>query len=361
MMEPNNHTRKKVVIAIVSIVAVAVVVGAYVLFRAYYTPMPAYSNRYDAAKIGFIAGNYDEAITNFADLVRTAPNADLQGKNKLLLASSYLHRNQVGDEAKAMNLYKDVIGDYTVSPSVRSLALNSVALIVRRNNLAFYQLYFPEDPYKSFIPAMGTESSKISQVYLKLLQLSDTTSPNSYAEYVIAGSYYASVIGQALAADTPSTDPDLRSVALEAQKYVREGDKKSDAGTYLHNLLLAAYLSRATAISASEGVLQTMPIAEREEAYKKVLTFFADSLSDAEQADPGVVLTLMRTRFFYADFLMRYVGPSRDSDIRELLKPYGTITQKNILPHTDYITTDAEKLAAISPEFKAYWESNTLP
>ncbi len=321
--------------------------------------MPTNLNAYDTGKAKLASGDYEAAITGFTDLIRSTSDKSLEGKSKILLSSAYLRRNGPGDEAQAMRLYKDVVSDYEVPPNVRALAINSIAWNVKRHDISLYQLYFPEDPYNSYIPTTGNDAVKVQEVYLKLLQLSDTTFPNSYAEYLIAGSYYAPLIGQLIAKGATPKDPALHAAALEAQKYVQKGDGTLDTEMYLHGLLVEAYLNRATGIMSSEGVLDTMPAAQREEAFKKVLEY-ASSLSAQEQTNPTVASNVLTARFFYADFLLRTGESSRNSDIRAILEPFGTVTTPGLISSSAYVIMRSKELTKISPELKTYLDSDGL-
>lgn len=337
--------------SILGVVAVGAVSYAYFqypyLFRG--NSMAKYVQEYQQVRDEALDGEYDTAIEALTDLVYSAPNKAFEGKAKILLGSNYLRRGQPGDEAKGMSLYKDVVSDYTIPAQVRALALDTIAWVVRRNTTSFYQLYFPEEPYATYLPATGDESSKLRSVYIKLLQLADQTYPNSYAKYAIAGDYYAPLIVNGFV----SGDADLADTARLMQQYVAQGDALKDEDLYSPNFLLGEYYHRALALTASGRILGEPSLEVREEAYERILTK-AEGLA----LEPGTsaYLTLMKSRFYYANFLLRDVG-GRDGDIKKILEPFADATfDPNTTPpySTAYAHERARALSAVSTELKDY-------
>lgn len=333
--------------------AVLVAVGAYFLYSRYGTGwgITSYMNKYNAAKVHAVAGDFDAAIAGLLDAVSVAPDKSFEGKSKILLGATYVRRDSSGDKARGTALFKDVVSDPGMPADIRALAYTSIARLVLANDLTFYQLYFPEAPYNSYIPSTGSDLSKINEVYFKILQLSDVTHPNSYAEYLIAGTYYARV-GAELMITAPDSSH-LKEIASQAQKYIQAGDSKSNTGLYMPSVLLQSYLARAMGIVFSQSILKTSPLEAQEEAYRLVFNT-ADGFTAADIKSAAVNDVLLRARFFYADFLMRSFPSSRNADIVDLLAPFKDASNPRLLPDTTYARQEAAKLAEISPDFAAY-------
>ncbi|HWP61697.1 MAG TPA: hypothetical protein VN495_03770 [Candidatus Paceibacterota bacterium] len=314
--------------------------------------MKKYLQSYIHARDVLASGDYNASIANYSALLQQAPNDAETGKLTIFLASTYLDRNQEGDAAKAVALYKQVINNYKIPSYVRSLALNDVAVYVYGRGLSFYQLYFPETPYSTFIPADGSDTMKLKTIYLKLLQLSDQTYPNSFAEYAIAGNYYAYLIGNALIPTSEMVD-----AAQKAQSYITLGDSHNDQALYAPSVLAKAYFYRAIGLSTSAEVLGKPGTDAQEQAYQ-----LAVQMASQYPTNPLVQTIEMQTRFYYAAFLMTTIGSSRDADIRVLLAPFGDATSTNPLLATGaYAQKQAPKLANISPAFAQFLAAQHWP
>lgn len=370
---------------LVSFAGLAIVVGVIYYFvfgyGAQLLNMNKFRKQYTNVKAIHLAGDYDAAVSGYQALLDSAPNKSIEGKTMILRAGALYSRNEGDDRAQSMKIYKAVVNDYRIPPDVRATALNNIAnRVTWDGSEAFYRLNLSEPPYEDFLPASGTGREKISQAYLKILQLSDETYPNSYAKYAIAGNYYAPLL-----ANNKFKDVTPESVAEIMQAYVKDGDALKDETQRLPNVKLRAYLYRALALNASNRVLKNLELGQVEEAFKRILdTAIPDTLDNPDvgvndtpvqanetvQADdiPSRAL-IMRSRFFYANFLMEFYSDQRNEDIKALLASIAqTATGDDLVAQrtrqyftslaksssTTFLNSRARKLADISAEFKQF-------
>src|SRR3989344_2860325 len=112
------------------VIAALIVGGGFLVYLKYpslfgQTNMSMNLKAYQNGKNEIASGNYDAAIQDFTNLLNSVSDKGLEGKTKILLGSSYLRRDQPGDEMKGIQLYKDVVSDYKVPANVRALALDT--------------------------------------------------------------------------------------------------------------------------------------------------------------------------------------------------------------------------------------------
>ena len=329
--------------------------------------MAVYNEKYQGAQALQNSGDYSGALDAFSALLKSAPDKASEGKLKIFIAANLFARNQGDDQAKSIAMYKEVWNDPQMPAYVRAKVLTDLAGVVRKKDESFYKTYFAEKPFSDFLPASGTSSSKMSAVYLKMLELSDETFPNSYAEYLIAGNYYAPLLANGVPIGT--TTPE--QVAKIIQDYVKKADilAPTDESTYRPEIIVQRYLYRSIAINGSSSVLKNISFIEREDALKLALSKGAPYENSNDYATKAVIMSV---RFFYAQFLNRNIGKERYSDIVTLLKPFGDAvsgsdpsfkaTRAGFMdlvtrPDTDFKKMNAIALAKISPEFKDFLTS----
>lgn len=321
--------------------------------------MSMFKKQYEGAKIKHFSGDYSIAIDDYKRLLDRAPDKAAEGKLKILIAGSLFLRNENDDRVRSIKMYKSVINDYKIPPYVRALALNDIASLVIGQNEAFYELYFPEAPFNSYLSDSKTSASRVSAAYLKILELSDETYPNSYAEYAIAGNYYTPLL-----VNSKLEGIDSAQIARKIQDYIKRGDSQSDEGIYSTFLVLRGLLYRATALNASNRVLDNVPREQREESFRLIFQKWSPYESTNDSFSH---FTVMKARFFYANFLLESFGLERLEDIKELLKPYATavygldlaseLTRNYFAEFKSgerFITISALRLAEASPEFREF-------
>ena len=306
----------------------------------------------------FQIGDYSSVNTQLDSLIRQAPNKSEEGRLKVLLGSSQMAD---GDTSKGVQTLKEVVNNYSIPAVWRATALYNLAGAVdTQGTVVFYKLYFNEAPYASFLPTEGSDVSRVRAAYLKLLLLSDEIYPTSFAEYSIAGNYYAIEVAAGRNVGTTT-----ESAAQLMQKYVELGDSRNDQDKYVPSALVIGYLYRASAINTSARILNTGSLAERDAAFQKVLTVATQYHQDGMDTKNIALGALVRARFFYASFLATNFS-DRDADIRALLKPFAMLdtnqpawylvafTRIPTMKETDFYRDQSKKLIKISPEYKDF-------
>lgn len=359
---PQEHSVRTIII---STVAVLVVAGGVLYYRndkAQKEKQVLIQRQYQDAKAIHRSGDNTEAINAFNSLINTAPDQATLGKAKILKATNLYLRNEGDDIAQGVKLYKEVINDRSFPPYVRALALNSVATIVRGEDETFYRLYFSEPPFNNFSAESGKGRFSVFPIYLKILELSDETFPNSFAEYAIAGNYYAPLLTNNVSIGT--TTPEQAAKIMD--NYIKKADVANDEQMYSPNVTLERYLYRAIAINTIGRTLKKDNLDEREKAFKLILEKGAPYEIGSEDLSRFIV---MNGRFFYANFLSQNFGKERYSDISNILKPFEEATSvtdssfkttrlrfaklQNVTDN-DPVKKMALSLAKVSPEFKDF-------
>ncbi len=319
-----------------------------------------FNKKLKEANITSRAGDVDSAINDYYSLLKSTPDKGKEGELRVLIAGNLLIRNHEGDLATAVSLYKQVISDYSLPPYARALAYNDLAHLLRDKDRSFYQLYFPEPPFSEYLAAVPDSSSAILELYFKFIQLANETLPNSYAEYAIAGDYYAPKI-----TGNKFQGPDAKEMAEKIQSHIEKGDMLGDSNFFAPNILLRGYLFRAIGLGVSDRVLKNVGEEKKEEAYKLI---FEKAEKYAVADDQASLKVLMRARFFYATFLINVFGESRVKDIEVILNPLFTLSPESnaykatqalfqiILgyPTDNQVKINTLKLAEVSPGFKMF-------
>lgn len=306
----------------------------------------------------FQSGQTD-IISDLQNLLKDPPNKSEEGRLKLLLAASFWGRGQEGDLVEAVKIYKKIIDDFTIPPLWRAQALNNVADMIRANELSFFQVYFPESFYKEVLPTEGLDRERVMGVYAGLLKKSDEIHPTSYAEYSLAGNYYTSLL-----ASNRVPLSEIEQVASLIYRYIQEGDGRGDATIYSPWVRLTGLYYRALGTTRSSMALNTVIASSTdiEAAYQQIFTT-ADLLNQKEPAGASYGV-LMRSRFFYANYLTNLQG--RDSDINKILEPFSQVEpshprlrffsdMKN-LPEGNFLRVATERLMQKSEAFKLFME-----
>ncbi len=193
----------------------------------------------------------------------------------------------------------------------------------------------------------------------ELSQLSNEIYPTPLAKYTLAGGYYTPLVYFGKAGSESSTE-----MAKKIQSLIKEGDSIKDSSSYPPYLQVYAYLYRALAVYMTGEVLKDSTLAQREEAFKYVLTTAAKAPGASDEKYAALTL---RARFYYAGLLLLPV-PERKADLVALLAPFSQ-TQLTAMDRTGFFSAMkkrpndhphkimALKLAEISPDFKKFFES----
>jgi hypothetical protein len=359
-----KHPRTYIVLTVVA-VALALGVGCY-YYVAYYIPekeadltMISLTNSKPTIQ-ALYNGQYDAAIANLRSLIKQAPTKTEKARLQELLMAALYDKGSESETAEAASITYSIINDYSVPAWIRAMTYNTTSRVVYAHDLAFYKTYFNKAPLSDYINVPGTDDVRVQAGYLKMLQASDEIYPTSFAEYNIAGHYFMVDINNIPVQQT------REELAALMQKYVVEGDTRDDSTLYAPYTIILNQLTRARAITLSNKILGKSPDTS-EQAYKRVKAV-ADSLQESgvDMNNSKIQAVLLTWRFAYADFLLTVVGSGRTADIQKLLVPFGTTTSKDVigflvglnhigdLPSTNVTRTRALKLAAVSPEFKAF-------
>lgn len=342
------------------IVVVLAVIGGYLYWYSFSeqpSAMNVYQEKYNQLHTLHHQGDLTNSIESGKTLLTEAPTASAQVHLKSLIAFDLWNRNQGNDRAQAVQMYKELINDSAIAPADKAGVLNDLAFLIGYRDRDFYVTNFNEPPFNSLLPATPTPG-EMTQVSLKLFSLSDTTYPNSLANYSIAY-LYSGFIGNNSIPESMTRE----EVAALVQDRIAKADAYKNTLQYEPSHVARQRLYRAIGLNASSRVLKNVAIQEREEAFVDALPKAGD---DEESYQTRGVF--MQARFFYANFLLENFGQEREDDIRLVLQKFGGAkdsTIQNVIiqgffrdrSESDFVKVQATKLAAISSEFKSFLES----
>jgi hypothetical protein len=343
--------KRKTLFILLALVLIAVIGFLYFFFMPRYIQNKQVAALNDA-RTALSNQDYTSAINISTAVLKDPVNPANKGWSEIILAESLWGRNQSDDRTQALTYYKKVVADYTIPAPLRALSLNDISIIMNQNSFSYYRENFSEAPYNTFLLANGDDSAKVAYAYSKILQLSDETYPNSYAEYALAGNYYTPSVYFKLTTDNPE------DVAKKMQTLVTEADNQYDRSLYSPLTISLGLLYRALAINISGGILGTYSQQQMEEAYQRIL-----STSDQFPQDESSVT--LRARFYYAGLVLEPTS-QRTVDIVELLKPFSQVPSGTRVTFFSRLKTKsasnplkivALKLTKISPDFKAFYDS----
>lgn len=311
------------------------------------------------ARDAFNKGDYTTSIDVLQPLISKAPTKTERGRLQLLLASDLSARNQGSDFVQATNLLKQIIGDYSITPWVRAMALNNIAKIAADKGVDSYNNLFADSLLGVYSPPSGNDSSWMG-VGFKVLRLSDDTYPNSFAEYVMAGNYYAEALQNSGYSEGERVD-----FAKKIQQYIKEGDSRNDQSLYSPVSILTGQYYRALGLSASSRILKNINLADQEKAFQTtVSTAMAYQQQQGSIVNKGIAAILLKADFSYADFLLQNYGLTRKNEIIALLAPFRDpgvatldIEPLNSLasfPDSKHTKIEAIRLSSVSSDFKAF-------
>jgi len=321
-----------------------------------------FQKQYEEAKVVYRTADYTNSMNAFNKILDDAPDKVTEGKLKIFIAGSYLGRNEEDDATRGTRILKEVINDFKIPPYVRALALNNVARTVRGRDELFYKTNFSEPPFDNFMADSGKGRFNVFPIYLKILELSDETYPNSYARYAIAGDYYAPLLTNNVFVGM--TTPEQAVMIMD--DYVKKADVMDDGSMYAPNVSLWRYFYRALAINTISRTLKKNNLDEREKAFKLILEKGAPYENGNDYLSRFIV---MEGRFFYANFLSINFGQERHPDIINIFKPFTEASSTSEPAYKavrvrfaklqdasdkDFVKTRALVLAQISIEFRGF-------
>ncbi|OGJ54831.1 hypothetical protein A3D11_02135 [Candidatus Peribacteria bacterium RIFCSPHIGHO2_02_FULL_49_16] len=302
--------------------------------------------------------DHSAAIEDFKAALEQAPNPEAAAQMKEMIAFNLFQRNENNDRAEAVNLFKEIIGDESLAPKVRALALADLTLLALSQDKTFAQQHFSEAPFDYYDSSATTLN--VTRTAINMFKASDEVYPNSLAEYGIAYQYAVLSVNNGLGSITP------KEAAQIMQSYIEKGDQNYPNEQYLPSNSARQYMYRAIAMDASAYILSdNISLADREAAYKLALSQGGPKEID----DAQLRAAIMDTRFYYANFLLIHFGESRYEDIKQILQPFelmsGGDSGSDIYVRArfikygkasagSYTKNQAIKLAAISIDFKNF-------
>ena len=301
------------------------------------------------------SNDYNTSVQAAQQMLNQAKSKDQEAFAKLALGIGLWTRNEGGDLVLAIKTFKEISTDSTFSTQVRASAVNYLAAIAITHNIEFYNTNFPEPVYQKYLAdERGFKSP--STAYFNLLTNAESLNPNSFAEYSLAGNWYA------IQLQYNPANKDGQSLAIQKIKdLIDQADKRNDIPSQADIQRAQAKFYRAVAVEtlATRGVL---PVQKAEDAYEDALT--ASNIVDLKGNSLAINIQL-KTRFYYAAFTLQQ--NQKDTDrIKTLLKPFATVNTKdsyaiNYFPYLknkapkELATKSAlSKLAAISTDFSDF-------
>lgn len=362
-----------------AVAALVLVAGAVIYYYRVYIPekeaqltMKSLGNSKPSIE-ALYSGQYSVAEASLRPLIKQAPTRSEEARLQELLMATLFDSGNESKMAEAASIAYNLVNDYSVPAWIRATTYNTLSRVVyaHYNDISFYATYLNKPPFDAYLSTSGTDRERMQNVYLKLLQVSDEIFPTSFAEYALANYYFG------ISLNTSSTQQTQEDLAKLMRKYVAEGDTRNDsafvapgatASLYPPYTIILNQLFRAQAIALSNTIIKGSS-QESEEAYMRVKTV-ADSLQSRgeDMNNPKTQAVLFTWRFSYAAFLLKVFGDVRTSDIKTLLAPFETLTSQDAInflensmlgrirqsSSTSGDRANALKLAAVSPEFKAF-------
>ncbi|RJQ34369.1 hypothetical protein C4568_02710 [Candidatus Parcubacteria bacterium] len=332
-------------------------------FWYYESNMTLFSTMYKNAFEIHKSGDYTASIEAFKQTMDETTDKGEQARAQEMIAFDMFLRNEGDDRIQAIRMYKDIINDKTYPASVRALMLADLALLMSDQGNDFAKQHFSAEPFDYYVESSKNSRYSVYTTAIEMLKASDSIYENSLAEYAVAYNYAVLILNDALGTSTPEATAKLM------QDYIKKGDSNIDDMHYQPSNVARQYYYRALATSVSGKRLNNISLADRESAFKLVLS----KTGAAENTDKQVKTVLMQARLNYAIFLMRNdFGLDRSSDIRAVLQAFAPSTggDKDLLvptraslmalgdaPDSSFMKANVIKLSAISPDLKLFLNS----
>jgi HAMP domain-containing protein len=224
------------------------------------------------------------------------------------------------------------------------------------------EVLFNDNPYQKFLVEADGD---IFRALVRLQEWSVELYPTAYAQIRLAG-FYIALAGRDAATKALNLEKAKENLATGEALIERDAAFNTRERQVLLSIMRAG-------VYGSLALRNEVPIARADDLYKEALARATDA---ADRQAPNVYLAshLLTARYKYALFLSRLHDPARDTEIRELLLPYGdlgkadearylfvqslarTIRDASNTPEVANAHKNIDTLAGISPEFKTFVE-----
>ncbi|MBI2097065.1 MAG: hypothetical protein HYT40_02875 [Candidatus Sungbacteria bacterium] len=355
------ESRRFIGSVLVAAFAVAAV-GAYLYYRKSFTPAAPTSSKFtqDYATARFLhsQGQFDESIAQFSQVVQEAPTTSLATEVKLRLAYDLFSRNAGDDRIRAIGIYKDIIADEKLDPSLRATAYRNLGLSTQDYVTSdFVKKYiFNDGRYATFLAEAEGSLLRASN---RLFEESEKLHPTALAKLEIARFFAVAITDKSLESQLT-----VSQKAERIEQYVKDSAPLMDAPYYSNSKKALIYQVRAIVLDASTDILENRPLQDIEANYKQAISI-ADALSGNDIYTKDVA---MQSRLWYAMFLAHRFGASRLKDIKETLLPIisldetkdpltakgidGYLNNLSFRPTNSYSRIQLLAVARMIPEFK---------
>ncbi len=342
------------------LLVVAISGGVYYWYALYYkgnATMTLFGKNYEEAHTLHHSGDLNGSIDAERSLIIEAQDSNTKFHLNAMLAFDLWNRNEGNDRTEALQIYKTFLADTSSSPANIAAALDDIGFLIASRDRTFYETNFKEAPYNSFLPATST-SEDMRLVAINFFLLSDQKYPNSLANYSAAYLYSGFLTNNFI-----PNGMTKETLATRIQELIKRGDMSKSSLVYEPSHVARQRLYRAISMNASSRVLKNIAVQEREMAFQDALPKVGE---DEESYQTRGVF--MQARFFYANFLLEFYGNERISDIKLTLQKFSEATAdsfQNVIirnffsdlatrSDSDFLKARAEKLAAVSSEFKTF-------
>lgn len=312
-------------------------------------------------------GKFDESIAMFEEATRKIPSNELMNiEARFGLGLNLFFRNLNDDRVKAVDIYKKIIADVSISPPLRALAIGKL--------LDFYngtgdkgfakEVIFAGPPLGQFL-----ENGDIPLAARRAYEFAESLYPISLHEFRIANWYASELLLHKF-----QTVKDQEALITGLKLWIEKAE------TNIPAFLNPSYIGYPNYPKSTIGYLYEMEgrnlyalatfsdknYAPSETAFKRALDILATN-DDVHAYNVGLY-----TRVHYADMLVRVYGENRKTDILNLLQPIITpplpfrnyslsffeeVTNKLRDPQISIFKTKLTRISNLIPEFRQFLET----
>ncbi len=273
------------------------------------------------------SGEFEKAITALEGALEDAEESDTlkQARIRAIIAFDKYFKGSPEQKIEAVNDLKAMIEDTSFSTHLRSQLMNGlVDLITATNDEDFARnVIFTGDPYQNILKnANGDIPTAIRLLYERSIEIN----PNSVA-YLWNAYWY---VQQLIRNQNLSQEQRTRYLGAAKEKLAEGGAlivrdvAIAEATTFIpkKSRAIRPYFYQAS-VAGALAILNEYDAKSAEELFKQTLALHKDE----DLADFAVFDSYLRVRFQYAAVLASIAGKSRQSDIRELLKPMAKLAE----------------------------------
>lgn len=372
-----NSVRRPVFILVAVVIVAAASIAGWKYWLAYQTRLANERNEQFLKNLESIdteyhrMGDFDGSIAELEKL--NSQVSTLRGtsrdyatiKVQLRLAANYIARNNPGDKEKAMEIYRSLVGDESLSNGSRAIALAEMASVAHWINGAesVRGLIFAQPPYDQILK---DQNGDIHLAIEKLYEMSDKLYPNALSKLQMALMLTVHLVNM-----PAMTKEEKAAMAEKIYQYIQDGDALLASGAipYENGYLTHMQYCRAMSLGALYRVMPERVTTDMvEEGFKRTLELAEDNPKDFYPRSIAVT-----ARINYASFIQVTATSSqaRVKDITELMSIYspGSVTDPDFRftnmylmavaerPESDFFKGRARLLAGNQPNFKAYLEA----